>query len=218
MERPKRHNWFRKTTWTAKDQEEFWTRHRRSRGNYNKSQYLRIQASHLAQTGEPALLDAAMELLNRSLDEFPEPSQLSCHLMQRGDIFLRRGQIDEALGEFRAAISRERVYPSARTQCWISFGWVASVHRRVELFDEVEKVISERCKDALFRIDFYRMHAIHAMIAMLRGDRICARQHAEAALREATKTHSGFRYHSKLGLVNDTDSVVRKQLEELLIG
>src|SRR2546428_320415 len=100
-------DWFRKTSWTQEDQKDFWTRHHRARGDYNKEQYLRIQASHLAETRKPALAAAAMQLLDLMITEFPEPSQLSCAQLQRGDIYLERGQLDDALVAYRAAIAQE---------------------------------------------------------------------------------------------------------------
>ncbi len=84
-----------------------------------------------------------MKLLNLMIAEFPEPSQLSCAHVERGDIFLQRGRVDEALAEYRKAIAQERVHPEARTQCWLSFGWTAVMHHRTELYDEAERMLSE---------------------------------------------------------------------------
>src|SRR5437016_1784466 len=130
-ERSAMSDWFRKRSWTPEDQADFWRRHRRCRSVYNRAQFLRIQAFHLAET-----------------------RQLSCAHVERGDIFLQRGRVDEALAEYRKAIAQERVHPEARTQCWLSFGWTAVMHHRTELYDEAERILSERENEAMFPVDF----------------------------------------------------------------
>ncbi len=209
-------DWFRKRSWTPEDQADFWRRHRRCRSDYDRAQFLSIQAFHLAETRQRELMEAAMKLLNLMIAEFPEPSQLSCAHVERGDIFLQRGRVDEALAEYRKAIAQERVHPEARTQCWLSFGWTAVMHHRTELYHEAERILSEREAEAMFPVNFYRLHAIRSIICQSRGDINTARAHAEAALREASKTHSGFRYHPNLGLVTSYNGDIRRLLEEVL--
>jgi hypothetical protein len=62
--------WFRRSTWTKQDQDEFYARLGRSKTLYNKSQYVRIQASHLQRAG---LVRESLELLARIIHEFLAP-------------------------------------------------------------------------------------------------------------------------------------------------
>ena len=67
-----RYDWYRKTTWTEQDRSEFWLRLNRSRNDFNKAQYLRIQALTLEETGVEANIHASMELLDGRLADYPD--------------------------------------------------------------------------------------------------------------------------------------------------
>lgn len=63
-------DWFRRTTWTPREEAEFEQKLSRSRGQ--RSEYLRLQASTLADTAEPANARTAIELAERYLRENPD--------------------------------------------------------------------------------------------------------------------------------------------------
>ena len=67
-------DWFRRTAWSDADREDFNARLKRSRGEGNKAQYLRIQAVYLAEAGHH---HNAIELLDRLFAEFPQKGQLA---------------------------------------------------------------------------------------------------------------------------------------------
>src|SRR5688572_5624725 len=116
-------DWFRKLSWTKSDQEDFWAHHKRARAS-GKSQYLRIQAVHLAGTGKTEMRSAALALLNLLIGEFPDPVQLSFAYTQRAEIHAAEGRIEEALSDYRRAIAREREFPNAKADAWLEFGWL----------------------------------------------------------------------------------------------
>ena len=64
------HMWYRKTTWTANDREDFFARLKRSRKT-SRGQYLKIQAYHLYETNSPIEIKAALELTELALAEYP---------------------------------------------------------------------------------------------------------------------------------------------------
>ena len=70
----KKREWFRRTTWTADDPEDFDAHLKRSSGDSNKAQILRIQAYHLGEVGNQ---EGAIELLDRLFAEFPDKAQLA---------------------------------------------------------------------------------------------------------------------------------------------
>src|SRR5262245_57279217 len=94
-------DWFRQTTWSREDEQAFFSRLARSRGSLHKAQYLRIQAYSLAETGNEALVSAALSLLNRLLTEFPEPSQLVAAHFQAARCHERLGDLGAAVNQFR---------------------------------------------------------------------------------------------------------------------
>ena len=67
-----RHDWYRRTTWSQTDREAFHARLKRSRSEEGKAQYLRIQALHLQETGDPERIAAAVELLDELLAKYPD--------------------------------------------------------------------------------------------------------------------------------------------------
>src|ERR1043166_6834050 len=162
--------WFRRTTWTDHDRDEFNARLKRSRGAGNKSQYLRIQACHLADAG---LHVAAIELLDRWLTEFPQKIQIASAHLQKAESLAGLGQIEPAIFEFRAALQAERDFPNVRTQAWLSFGSFAVERQLTHLYYEVSDVLREfRDESGLtFPIIEYKYAAINAIIAEFRGDR-----------------------------------------------
>src|SRR5687768_1225179 len=62
-------DWFRKETWSADDAADFERRLSRSRAQ--RTQYLKLQAGHLAVTGKRDLATPAIELAKRYLQEDP---------------------------------------------------------------------------------------------------------------------------------------------------
>jgi tetratricopeptide (TPR) repeat protein len=210
-------DWFRKVSWTPSDQEDFWTRHKRARAG-NKSQYLRIQAVHLAGTNKPELRRAALGLLNLLIAEFPDRVQLSFAYTQRAHIHFAEGKIEEAIISFRQAISQEREFPNAKGDAWLDFGWLAVTNGRQDLFDEVWSILNERASDAFFPVHHFRMNAIRSIIAAERGDSEDARSFAATAMQHASKSHSGLHYHPAIGLVTEMRGPVLDRLREIQNG
>jgi tetratricopeptide (TPR) repeat protein len=206
--------WFRRTTWSNADREDFDARLKRSRGAGNKAQYLRIQAQHLAEAGQH---EVAIELLDRMLAEFPERIQIAQAHTQKGDSLVKLGQTAGAVEEFRAALQYERDFPNVRTNAWLHFGWYVVEEQLTHLYDEVARVLDEfyNKRTLRFPIIVYRYAAIQAILADARGERIQARELAKTALAEAVKDHSGLRYHPTVGLVGSEYATFANRLRAL---
>ena len=61
---PKPDDWYRTEDWGKADQELFELKLNKSRGSYNKAQYMRIKATYMSHSTNPAVRKAARELLN----------------------------------------------------------------------------------------------------------------------------------------------------------
>ena len=212
-----RDDWFRRAAWKDADRKEFHARLRRSRGRFQKAQYLRIQAYHLAEAG---LHGAAIELLDQMLGEFPENSELAAAHLQRAECLATLGRLDSAIDGFRAALHAERAVPQWRTNAWVDFGWFVVQTGLTDLYDEVLSLLGEFRVEAglTFPNIEYRYYAIQAIIADARGERSSAHEFAVQALAEASKEHSGLRYHPKLGLVGSQPNWIEKKLGSLASG
>lgn len=206
--------WFRRTSWSDADRDDFNARLKRSRGEGNKAQYLRIQAAHLAEAGHHA---DAIELLDRLIAEFPQRIELAQAHSQKAKSLANLGQIDGATHEYRAALQAERDFPNVRTNAWLDFGWLVLEKHLTDFYEEVSQVLKEfRHEGGLtFPATEYRYAAIQSLLADARGEKVRSRDFAKQALAEAAKEHSGLRYHSTLGLVGSAHVTFENRLRIL---
>ena len=116
------HEWFRRTTWSATDRDEFLARLKRSRTHFQKSQYLRIQAGHLQDIGTEPMLRAARELLDLLIAEYPDRSQLSLAFQQRAQCLSDLGDYDEAIDSYRKSFDAQREARNVRPMAYLDFG------------------------------------------------------------------------------------------------
>lgn len=209
--------WFRRNTWTKQDQEEFNARLKRTRGDSNKAQYLRIQALHLAEAGQDG---GAIELLDRLLLEYPNGLEIAQAHAQKADLLAKSGQTVEAVNEYRNALQAERDFPNVKTSAWLDFGWLVVTNRVLHLYDEVDRVLKEFREEGGLQLPIveYRYAAIQALLADARVDGERARQFAKQALEQAAKSHSGLRYHPTLALVGPEWNTLNVQLRSLASG
>ena len=132
--------WFRRTTWSDADRENFNAHLKRCRTAGNKAQYLRIQACHLAEAGRHA---EAIELLDRLFAEFPERFELAQSHAQKADALAALGQVAAAIEEYRAALQAERDFPQVRTNAWLDFGWLVVERELTDLYEEAARTLQE---------------------------------------------------------------------------
>ena len=209
-------DWFRKTTWTAADREDFEAHLKRSRGVHNKSQYLRIQAFYL-QKASPPLYQEALSLLERVLTEWRNDIQIASALLQKAECLLETKGFEAAIPIFRQGLEFEKQCPKCRTEAWLCFPWQIVRHRRTDLFDEALRWLTFPQSNAImFPVDQFRTSSIRAIIKMQQGDIASAKSHAADALTAAGIDFSGFRYHPKIGLVGNMEPWVKAELERIL--
>jgi tetratricopeptide (TPR) repeat protein len=206
--------WFRRTTWSDADREDFNARLKRSRGAGNKAQYLRIQAGHLAEAGHHAV---AIELLDRLFAEFPQQIELAQAHAQKAASLEQLGQLQAAIQEYRAALEVQRDFPNVRTNAWLDFGWLVVERQLTDHFDEVSQVLQEFREDGGLKFPAieYRYAAIQALLADARDEKARASEFAKQALAAAAKDHSGLRYHPTVGLVGSEQSAFANRLRRL---
>ncbi len=210
-----REDWYRRTTWTAEDEQVFFARLGRSRSAGHKAQYLRIQAHYLRGTGEPALVAAALKLLNLAVETYPDAREAGAVYHERGLCLVAQGRIAEALDALRASLKAERGFPNIKTEAYLDFGWLIVKDQRVAEYPEAAAVLEEFGGRELFPASHYRHHAIRALLAEAAGDREAAAAHARRALDWASRQESGAPYHPTLGLVRSLDPQVHGRLVAL---
>lgn len=212
-----REDWYRRTSWSSDDQQAFFERLNRSRSDHTKSQYLRIQALSLQDTGKRAHLAAAIELLDQMFSECPQRHELASAHMQKGQCLLALGFVDDGLEELRKSLAAMRAHPNVRCMTHLEFGWAVVQHKRRDLIDETHDVLEEfrSESDFLFPVHTYRYFGVVAIIADWLGDSEHAARFAFRAMEAADRDHSGFSRHPRFGLVSEPSGRIHRRLRRL---
>jgi hypothetical protein len=205
-------DWFRKSSWTVADEEDFWAHLNRARPN-GRAQYLRIQAFYLASTGDPKMRKVATELLDRLISDFPDSIELSSAYAQRASISASEGDSKRAIDDYRAAIVREAKYPNMRSYAWLEFSWLVATNGLSAHYNEVLGVLKDREADAMFPVDHFRLNAVRGIIAKDRGQEVEARNFASESLRQSKRVESGFTRHPLVGLVTSEYAAAIERLQ-----
>ena len=208
-----RSDWFRRTTWAPKDESDFFARLGRSRGEYHKSQYLRIQAITLFDTGLRPHVMSALGLLERLFAEYPDRSQLESAHLQAALCHESLGGLSEAIRHFQLAIEAHSIYPNFHSGVSLEFPWFIVQHGLADRFDDALLVLQSA--HLAFPVQQFKAAAIRSRIAQSRGEHLLAAASAREALKSAAATGSQFRYHRSLGLVGEEYNDVVEELQRV---
>ena len=204
-------DWYRRKTWTKTDEEEFFIKLKRSRGQHNKAQYLRIQAGYL----EDKYPVESLRLLDMLVNDFPEQSQLSQTFLQKAHCFISISKNDEAINFFRKVLEQEKIFPNALTQGYLDFPLFIVANELKELFNEAKEILLKNTKRLMFPVDRYRYHTALAIIEWEFRNIVEAKEHAILANEASKEKKSGFRYHPEVGLVEKKSKKIQKLLKEI---
>lgn len=205
-------DWYRRTTWTKTDEEEFFQKLHRAR-SWGRPQYLMIQATTFVATGDPGLLDAAESLLAKYFAEYPDDksNRSSCFNLL-GDVHRLRRQFEAAIENYKRAVEFEKEYPNVQTDAFLQFAELVVKLDKRDHFKLAERVLMKGKGDADFPADRYRIFSLLAIICYANGKKEKGDGHVATADRAAAATSSGFQYHQSLGVVIERDA----ELDELV--
>ena len=194
-----RQDWFRRATWTSGDRAAFELRLGRSRTAFHKARYLRIQALHLVQDPQPPLHEAALELLDRLLREFPGSfaawrSPPTTRGMPRRNAAHKRG--GQCLSR---CFGRGALYPGVQGHAYLDLAELVLALGRADLYAEMLDIITTRQPSEIFPVAQYRALGAAAFLAERMGSLEDARSFATQALSAAAQTETPFRYHRTWG-------------------
>ena len=196
-------DWFRKKSWTKKDEEHFFAKLNRAR-KWGRPQYLRIQAVELIMTKKPDLLKVAESLLIKMLDEYPdEQSERSLALNSLADIYRLQNELPKAIEYYKKSMDFEQEYPNVKTNSYLDYSELIIKTNNTEKYDDVLDILLERQKELLFPIDKYKTASIISIIYNFKNEMGLAKQYAEIAEENANAQTSGLRYHKNLGVVKE---------------
>ncbi len=211
-------DWFRHTTWTAADQQDFFARLARAHKN-KRPQYLYIQASYLLDTHQRRDVWAALDLLHLCLAEYaPSDDEIENIQHMRARCFEKLGQTDAAIDAYRAALNARQRAPQGRSYAPLDFAYLVVRKHRTGLYAEAMNALTNYADAVilLFPDAQYRYSAACAIIAQETGETERAREFAAKALQAVSKTDSGLSFHPEAGLVANRDKDIESRLKKIL--
>jgi tetratricopeptide (TPR) repeat protein len=209
-------DWFRRKTWTEADQQEFHARLNRSRGQSSKAQYLRIQAVELVEVGTEQATRAAIGLLELLLAKYPEQSEIAGACLCMGECCEALGQLDEAISWYRKALEQQRIFPNLQTNAQLYFAMLVAEEQKRDKYDEAISFLGEWSSLDDFPVMVFQECCARALIHFDKEEKTQAREWARRALEAAEKTHSGYRYHPRLGLVGEKSEGLVKRMQSII--
>jgi tetratricopeptide (TPR) repeat protein len=212
-------DWCRKTTWSEVDQADFFARLSR-RGD--KAKYLSIQAASLEAVGSPEHLKASISLLEQLIDEltkqvFQTPRAVAAAYNKKAGCYLKLGDIDNAIADYRRVFAVERELGSPATLTFFDFGKLVAEKQLCDHFDEALKALEAGAKYLGKHVpaDTFNLFGIRSLIAAQKGKTEKAKEFAQIALEAAGKDNSDIRRHPKFGLVKDRESKFYEAIEAI---
>ena len=203
-------DWYRRKTWTKIDEQEFKAKLARARKD-GRAQYLKIQAIELVETEDKNLLKVAEALLNKMLTEYPDNNfEKGSALHTLGDIYKLKGNYQLAIDFYKQALDFEIIYPNVITQAYLDYSELVIKTGKENLFDELEKLLSDRYSELTFPIEKYKVNSILSIINANKDRQEQAQKYADLAEQFVTAETSGFRYHKYLGIVKERDTWLDK--------
>jgi tetratricopeptide (TPR) repeat protein len=199
-----REDWYRSSDWNEVIAQAFFAKLRRAR---DKSQYLRIQASYLAEKHPDVSLDVIDQYFALG-DHF---DLASAHLV-RATAFLSLGSTDEAIAAYEAALAQEQLRPNLLTEAYIQLPFLVATQELEAHYQRAIFLLDEHKQRLIFPVDRFRWDAAQALIALAQGRSTEAAEYSRRALATAAEDHSGFRYHPNVGLVGKSYDLVRARL------
>jgi tetratricopeptide (TPR) repeat protein len=204
-------DWYKRKSWTEEDKRNFFARLEESGDDAEKARFLNTQAAHLEES-DPAV---SLELLSKSVKEFPQQAELSQAFLQMAHCSILLGDEEGSVGFFRKALDREKTHPEAITHAYLHFPIFAVSYERSDLYAECLLVLGRYKERPQHPSDQYWYHAALAMISQHSRDHEAARLHAEEALDAASARRCGVRQHPKLLMLGERSTLLEKKLEEL---
>ena len=206
--------WYRRTTWTAEDEVEFFNKLKRAH-KYNRAQYLRVQALHLFETKDSKLLGVAESLACKILTDYPDARfETASTYALLGNIYSALNDNDKAILHYQKAIETERKYPVVLTDAYLAYAEVVMKTWHVDLFTDIERILLEKERIAIFPFQRYKTYIILAIINKYKADNAATQRFIALAKQNVEAKTSGFRYHKNLGLVKESDRWLETLLEE----
>lgn len=214
-----REDWYRNTSWNDQIQAEFEARLKRSRGNFHKAQYLRIQASYLLNSSVNTFQEKGIEYMERVIKDYPEEySSTIFGNEQLGDYYLNNNLFDKAEEHFRIVVkhyySKDRNGTTGLADLKLCQTILKS--EQIEKYNEAYKIATEKFKETggnlMMNSDKFYYANLMANLCYKMDNKNEASEFATVALELSNISEPEFNRHKTVGLVKANKEQL-KQLE-----
>lgn len=216
-------SWYREENWDEKSKEEFEQRLKRSRGSYNKAQYLRIKGSILIKSSKPEKQEAGVELLTRLIQDYQnEASQIIFAYELLGDYYADREDYTIAELNYRQIIRlfKESGRSGSSGIGDIKLAEIIIKTDQIEKFDEMFHILTDNFEKTsgllLLNEDIFRYYSALAKLCDKLGKINLSKESAKKALEISEIKEAQFSQHPQLGVVQSDISELDK-LRKILI-
>jgi tetratricopeptide (TPR) repeat protein len=212
-------DWYRKNTWAEDDEKDFFLKLSKAR-NFNKPQYLRIQAYTLYETNNHKYFNAAINLLKKCINEYPdEYLQITESYSLLGDIYYELKKYDIAFENYNNAIMSEKESRITSPSAYIGYSLLVLQLNKIELFEKVELLLLNLIEKYTALMGFpkyrYKINAILSVLYRYKNEMEKANYYKTLAEKAANSETSDFRYHKKLKKKKNRNKLLDKLMKKI---
>lgn len=210
--------WFRSAGWSQADQDLFNEKIARAQGNARRQQYARIKALALIETKDLAKNQAAVDLLQRALREWPDDPlwESGTHALL-GDAFCVLKKYEAASGAYNTSITWDKRFYH---QGYWNYPLMVIEEQFSGQYDQalsiVDRYVAEN--DLVFPSQKFIYRAVRAIVFEAQGEHAEAKDEATEALVHAATDSSAFTNHPTTGLVDTKkNAALIERLQSILL-
>lgn len=213
-------DWYRNTTWNTEIEADFEARLKRSRGTFNKAQYLRIQASYLLDSPVKENQRKGVELMERLIKDFPtEDFSVIFGQEQLGDFYLKQNDYKKAEHFFRVVTNHYQVSKSrGGTSAMADLKLAETILRsnQNDKFNEAYAfVINYPISELTFNDSKFYYAELRAQLSDTLNKKEEAKEFAKTAIELSKITKPQFNRHKTIGIVKASTGQLRT-LEQII--
>ena len=201
-------DWYRNKNWDDQIESAFRARLKRSRGDYYKTEYLRIQGSYLLSSDNPSDQAAGLSLMNEVLALYPDSENTLANkfdaLSELGNYYFKRDRFDKAYEYYKQAIVLDANHTHDHSHAILGFIKSAVLLKQKQDYTYCESFL-EKVKDPVFPAEAYDIGLTAAMLYDAMECIEVAKTYAAAALKASEQSSPFVRKGKPLGNASFTE-------------
>ena len=199
--------WYLGDNWDKETQQMFEQKLKKSRGNYNKAQYLRIKGSSLLKSKHSQERNAGVELLGRVINEYPnEISNVMFAYEQLGDYFFFKEEYANAEFNYRRSISYYKQHGRSGSSGLGDIKLAETIFKasKSDKFLEVYNLLTDDFEktggELLLNDDIFRYYSVLAKISNSLCNKNEAKRYAQRAMQVSSIKEPQINSYPQVGI------------------